>query len=159
MSIRPDHPLPHYLLQQWQNSFLASGITIQPSQADIMILPPCRGTAPIWEIPKSRFSGLQAPYHCLGLKAVISALHHWVSVIEGWKVFITRYNIAVFSYTNKQGVTLSLSLFCLAVDIFMWLEAQNMVLRVRYIPAVFYCVSRPLLADHLSRPTSVSIQT
>ena len=39
----------------------------------------------------------------LELKAVILALHHWVSVLWGHQVMITIGNNTVVAYINKQG--------------------------------------------------------
>ena len=72
--------------------------------------------------------GPQAPYHCLEFKVVISALYHWVSVLQVCQVLIATDNTTVVSYINKQGGTHSVSLLRLVVDLFMWLQAQNIVL-------------------------------
>ena len=53
------------------------------------------------------------------IKAVIAALRHWVSVLQGHKVLITTDNTTVVSYINKQGGTHSLALLRLVVDLFM----------------------------------------
>ena len=76
----------------------------------------------------------QAPYKLLELKAVISALHHWVTVHQGHQIMIATDNTTVVSYISKQGGTHSPSLLHLVVDLFMWLQAQNIILRAGHIP-------------------------
>ena len=56
-------------------------------------------------------------------------------------------NSTVVSYINKQGGTLSLTLLRLTVELLLWLEAQNIIVRARHIPG---CLN--VIADHLSRP-------
>ena len=51
------------------------------------------------------------------------------------------------SYINKQGGTHSLTLLRLTVELLLWLEAQNIIVRARHIPG---CLN--VIADHLSRP-------
>ena len=46
--------------------------------------------------------------NCLELKAVISALHHWVSVIQGCQVLITTDNTTVISYQQTRRDPLSI---------------------------------------------------
>ena len=45
---------------------------------------------------------------------------------------------------NKQGRTRSPTLLCLTVDLFLWLEAQNIIVRARHISG---CLN--VIADHL----------
>ena len=85
--------------------------------------------------------------NCLEFKAVISALQHWAPVLQGHQVMVATNNSAVVSYINKQGVTRSPTLLCLTVDLFLWLEAQNIIVRARHIPG---CLN--VIADHLSHP-------
>ena len=56
-------------------------------------------------------------------------------------------NSTVVSYINKQGGTRSPALLRLTVNLFLWLEAQNIIVRARHIPG---CLN--VIADHLSRP-------
>ena len=56
-------------------------------------------------------------------------------------------NSTVVSYINKQGGTRSPTLLRLAVDLFLWLESQGIIVRARHIPG---CLN--VIADHLSRP-------
>ena len=60
---------------------------------------------------------------------------------------VTTDNSTVVSYINKQGGTRSPTLLRLTVDLFLWLEAQNITVRARHIPG---CLN--VIADHLSRP-------
>ena len=85
--------------------------------------------------------------NCLELKAVIYALQHWAPVLQGLQVMIATDNSTVVSYINKQGGTRSPTLLRLTVDLFLWLEAQNIIVRARHIPG---CLN--VIADHLSRP-------
>ena len=52
-----------------------------------------------------------------------------------------------FDSTNKQGGTRSPTLLRLTVELLLWLEAQNIIVRARHIPG---CLN--VIADHLSRP-------
>ena len=60
---------------------------------------------------------------------------------------ISTDNTTVVSYNKKQGGTHSHSLLCLVVDFFMWLQAQDIVLRAKHIPK---CLN--VIADPLYRP-------
>ena len=48
-------------------------------------------------------TGCRLHISCLELKTVISALHHWVSVLQGRQVSIATDNTTVVSCTNKEG--------------------------------------------------------
>ena len=85
--------------------------------------------------------------NCLELKAVVSALQHWAPVLQGHQVMIATDNSTVVSYINKQGGTRSPTLLRLTVELLLWLEAQNIIVRARHIPG---CLN--VIADHLSRP-------
>ena len=85
--------------------------------------------------------------NCLELKAVICALQHWVPLLQGHQVMIATDNSTVVSYINKQGGTCSTSLLRLTVELLLWLESQDIVVRARHIPG---CLN--VIADHLSRP-------
>ena len=84
----------------------------------------------------------------LELKAVVAALHHWVSVLWG-QVLIAMGNTTVVSYINKQGGTHSLTFLHLVVVLFMWLQVQDIVLSARLIPG---CLN--VITDGLSSPIS-----
>ena len=85
--------------------------------------------------------------NCLELKAVVSALQRWAPVLQGHQVMITTDNSTLVSYINKQGGTHSPTLLRLTVELLLWLEAQNIIVRARHIPG---CLN--VIADHLSRP-------
>ena len=85
--------------------------------------------------------------NCLELKAVVSVLQHWAPVLQGHRVMIATDNSTVVSYINKQGGTHSPTLLRLTVELLLWLEAQNIIVRARHIPG---CLN--VIADHLSRP-------
>ena len=65
--------------------------------------------------------------NCLELKAVGAALHHWAPVLQGHQVSIATDNSTVVSYINKQGGTHSHTLLHLVVELFMWLQAHDVV--------------------------------
>ena len=69
----------------------------------------------------------------LELKAVILALHHWATVLQGHHILISTDNTTVVSYINKQGGTHSHLLLWL--DLFLWLQTQDITLRSRHIPS------------------------
>ena len=85
--------------------------------------------------------------NCLELKAVVGALQHWAPMLQGHQVMIATDNSTVVSYINKQGGTNSLTLLRLTVELLLWLEIQNIIVRARHIPG---CLN--VIADHLSRP-------
>ena len=60
---------------------------------------------------------------------------------------IATDNSTVVSFINKQGGTHSPTLLWLTVELLLWLEAQNIIVRARHIPG---CLN--VIADHLSRP-------
>ena len=60
---------------------------------------------------------------------------------------IATDNSTVVSYINKQGGTHSPTLLRLTVELLLWLEAQNIIVRARHIPG---CLN--VIADHLSCP-------
>ena len=55
----------------------------------------------------------------LELRAVILALHHWATVLQGRHVLIATDNTTVVAYINKQGGTHSNLLLWLVVDLFL----------------------------------------
>ena len=80
--------------------------------------------------------------NCLELKAVFCALQHWGPVLQGHQVMIATDNSTVVSYINKQGGTHSPTLLRLTVELLLWLEAQNIIVRARH----------PRLSERDSRP-------
>ena len=142
-SVRPISPCQPTPAQQ-DPSFLTSEIPIRPFQADIMIF---TDAFTQWGISRYSPYSPQAKYKLFGTKVLILALHHWISVHHGHQVMISTDNTTVVSYNKKQGGTHSHSLLCLVVDLFMWLQAQDIVLRAKHIPR---CLN--VIADPLSRP-------
>ena len=92
-------------------------------------------------------TGRKLHINCLELKAVFHALQHWAQMLQGHQVMIATDNSTVVSYINKQGGTHSPTLLRLTVELLLWLEAQNIIVRARHIPG---CLN--VIADHLSRP-------
>ena len=142
------------LLQQWQDlRFLTSGIPIRTFQADLTIFTDASTQGWGTHMGDSQISGTwtrtdcKLHINCLELKAVISALQHWAPVLQGHQVMVATDNSTVVSYINKQGGTRSPTLLRLTVDLFLWLETQNIIVRARHIPG---CLN--VIADHLSRP-------
>ena len=142
------------LLRQWQDlRFLTSGIPIRTFQVDLTVF--TDASTQVWggHMGDSQISGTwtrtdrKLHINCLELKAVISALQHWAPVLQGHQVMIATDNSTVVSYINKQGGTRSPTLLRLTVDLSLWLEAQNIIVRARHIPG---CLN--MIADHLSRP-------
>ena len=63
---------------------------------------------------------------------VILALHHWVSILWGHQpIDNTAHNTTVVAYINQQGGTHSHTLLCLVVDLFLWLQTQDIDTRAR----------------------------
>ena len=85
--------------------------------------------------------------NCLELKAVTCALQHRAPLLQGHQVMVATDNSTVVSYINKQGGTRSTSLLRLTIELFLWLESQDIIVRARHIPG---CLN--VIADHLSRP-------
>ena len=113
------------LLRQWQDlSFLTSVIPIRPLKAEFTIFTDaslrCWGT----DMGVSKSSGtlthLDSKLHInsLELMAVILALHHWVTVLQGHQVIIATDKTTVVSYINKQGGTDLQTRLRLVVDLF-----------------------------------------
>ena len=142
------------LLWPWQDPrFLTSGIPIRTFQADLTIFTDASTQGWGAHMGDSKILGTWTPsdrkhhINCLELKAVIFALQHWAPLLQGHQVMIATDNSTVVSYINKQGGTRSPTLLRLTVDLFLWLESQNIIVRARHIPG---CLN--VIADHLSRP-------
>ena len=142
------------LLRQWLDPhFLTSGIPIRPIQADYTIFTDASSQGWGAHMGDSKISGtwtlIDCKLHinCLELKAVTCALQHWAPLLQGHQVMIATDNSTVVSYINKQGGTRSTSLLRLTVELFLWLESQDIIVRARHIPG---CLN--VIADHLSRP-------
>ena len=59
---------------------------------------------------------------------VILALKHWIAVLQGHHVMIATENTTVVAYINKQGGTHFHALFRLVVDLFLWLQTQDITI-------------------------------
>ena len=116
---------------------------------DILRMPLRRGA----HMGHSQISGTwtcldhQLHINCLELKAVIAALNHWVSVLQSHQVLIAMDNTTVVSHNQQTRRDHSPTLLRLVVDLFMWLQTQDIVLRARHILG---CLN--VIADPLSRP-------
>ena len=142
------------LLRPWQElRFLISGIPTRTLQADFTIFTDASMQGWGTHMGDSQISGIwtrtdrKLHINCLELKAVVSALQHWAPMLQGHQVMIATDNSTVVSYINKQGGTRSPTLSRLTVELLLWLEAQNIIVRARHIPG---CLN--VIADHLSRP-------
>ena len=140
------------LLRQWLDPpFLTSGIPIRPFQVDYTIFTDASSQGWGAHMGDSKISGIwtridrKLHINCLELKAVTCALQHWAPLLQGHQVMIATDNSTVVSYINKQGGTRSTSLPRLTVELFLWLESQDII--ARHIPG---CLN--VIADHLSRP-------
>ena len=92
----------------------------------------------------------QAPHQLSGAQGgylITCALQHWVPLLHGHQVMIAMDNSTVVSYLYKQGGTRFTSLLRLTVELFLWLESQDIIVRARHIPG---CLNA--IADHLSHP-------
>ena len=142
------------LLWHWQDlHFLTSGIPIHTFQPEFTIFTDASTQGWGAHMGDSQISGTwtctdrKLHINCLELKAVASALKHWAPVLQGHQVMIATDNSIVISYINKQGGTRSPTLLHLTVELLLWLEAQNIMVRARHIPG---CLN--VIADDLSHP-------
>ena len=144
--------LDDWLIHHPDLRFLTSGIPIRMFQADLAIFTDASTQGWGTHMGDSQISGTwtrtdhKLHISCLELKAVISSLQHWDPVLQGHQVMIATDNSTIVSYINKQGGTRSPTLLRLTVDLFLWLEAQNIIVRARHIPG---CLN--VIAGHLSR--------
>ena len=141
------------LLRQWQDlSFLTSGISIRPFLAEFTIFTDALTQGWGTHMGDSQIAGVwthsehELHISVLELRAVILALHYWVTILQGHHVLIATDNTSVVAYINKQGGTHSHLLLRLVVDLFLWLQTQDITLRARHIPG---CLN--VIADRLSR--------
>ena len=89
----------------------------------------------------------QTPYQLAGAQGGSLCPKALGPVLQGHQVMIATDNSTVVSYINKQGGTRSPTFLRLTVELFLWLEAQNIIVRARHIPGCLY-----VIADHISRP-------
>ena len=129
--------------------FLTSGIPICTFRADLTIFTDASTHGWGAHMGDSKISGTwtlsdrKLHINCLEFKAVML----WAPLLQGRQVMIATDNSTVVSYINKQGGTRSLTFLRLTVDLFLWLESQNVIVRARHIPG---CLN--VIASHLSRP-------
>ena len=142
------------LLRRWQDPhFLTSGIPLRTFQTEFTIFTDASTQGWGAHMGDSQISGTwthterKLHINCLELKAVFHALQHWAQMLQGHQVMIATDNLTVVSYINKQGGTHSPTFLRLTVELLLWLEAQNIIVRARHIPG---CLN--VTADHLSRP-------
>ena len=126
------------LLQHWQDlRFLTSGIPIRTFQAEFTIFTDASTQGWGTHMGDSQISGTwtrtdrKLHINCLELKAVVSALQHWAPVLQGHQVMIATDNSTEVSYINQLGGTRSPTLLHLTVELLLWLEAQNIIVRAR----------------------------
>ena len=113
-------------------------------------MPLHRAGPPIWRIRRFWVLGpikAASSISTVLLKAVILALHHWVTVLQGHQVMIAVDSTTVVSYINKQGGTHYHTLLRLVVDLLVWLQTQYIAIRDRHFPG---CLNA--IADRLSQP-------
>ena len=141
------------LLRRWLDPlFLTSGIPNRPFQADLTIFLDSSRQGWGAHMGDSKISGTwtltdrKLHINYLEFKAVTLALQHWAPLLQGRQVMVATDNSTVVSYINKQGGTRSPTLLRLAVDLFLWLESQGIIVRARHIPG---CLN--VIADHLVR--------
>ena len=142
------------LLRQWLDPhFLTSGMPIRPFQAGHTIFTDASNQGWGAHMGNSKILGTwtlidrKLHINCLELKAVTCAQQLWAPLLQGHQVMVATDNSTVVSYINKQGGTRSTSLLRLTVELFLWLESQDIIVRARHIPG---CLN--VIADHLSRP-------
>ena len=138
---RSDYLALANLLRRWQDPrFLTSGIPLRTFQAEFTIFTDASTQGWGAHMGDSQISGTwthtdrKLHINCLELKAVFHALQHWAQMLQGHHVMIATDNSTVVSYINKQGGTHSPTLLQLTVELLLWLEAQNIIVRARHIP-------------------------
>ena len=82
----------------------------------------------------------------LEMKAVLMACHAFQERLMHHSVGLMSDNTTVVAYVNKQGGTISSSLYLLTRQVLMWAESQKVTIIARYIPG-----SKNVVADQLSR--------
>ena len=141
------------LLRQWQDlSFLTSGIPFRPFQEFTIFTDTyTQGWRPNGGFPDFGFwtrSDRKLHFKILELKAVNLPLHQWVS---GHQLMITTDNTIVVAYINKQGGTHSHTLLHLVVNLFLWLQTQDIAIGTRHILGCLHVwadTNSPMVATH-----------
>ena len=90
---------------------------------------------------------LQAPHQHFGAQGGNLVLYHRVSASWGHQLMIATDNTTVGAYINKLGGTHSHTLLRIVVDLFQWLQTQDIAIRARHISG-----GLNVIADHLSWP-------
>ena len=115
-----------------------------------LLTPPLRDGALIWGIPDFGYLDPyrpQAPYQLSGAQGgslCPTALGPSAPGLPGYDRYRQFDSSFVYQQTRR---THSLTLLRLTVELLLWLEAQNIIVRARHIPG---CLN--VIADHLSRP-------
>ena len=86
----------------------------------------------------------------LEMRAVLLALQAFQDRLMGHRVVLMSDNTTVVSYINKQGGTVSSSLYLLVRQVLTWAESNSVSLVGRFVPG-----RRNILADQLSRQGQV----
>ena len=84
------------------------------------------------------------------MRAVWKSLQHFKPQIINKSILIATDNTSVVSYLNRLGGTKSQSLLNLTVEILLWCQTNNILIRARHIPGRFNVIS-----DQLSRLNQV----
>ena len=149
-----DPLVPATLLRQWQDlSSLTSGIPIRPFQADFTIFTDASTQGWGTHLGDSQILGVWARsdrklhINVLELKAVRIGPPTLGLSITGPSGYDCTDNTTVVAYINKQGGTHSHTLLRLVVELFLWLQSQDITIRARHTPD---CLN--VIADRLSRP-------
>ena len=86
----------------------------------------------------------------LEIKVLFLALQSFQELVASRRVTAMCDNLTVVAYVNKQGGTVSRSLFSLASQLLRWTESLDVHLDARYFPG-----QSNILADLLSRRDQV----
>ncbi|XP_064079434.1 uncharacterized protein LOC135196517 [Macrobrachium nipponense] len=140
-------------LEWWMvPSQLQGGISLSPRTPEILLFTDASKEGLGAHLTEEEVSGLwlegerAAHINVLELKAVFLSLQHFLSQLQGKTVGLISDNSTVVAYLNKQGVTISLDLCRLAVQIQELAEKMDITLKARYIPG-----KKNVWVDHLSR--------
>ena len=115
--------------------------------------------AGVWTRSKRRLH-----INVLEFKAVILAFQHFVAVLQCHHVLIAMDNTTVVAYINKQGGSHCHALLRLVVDLFLWLQTQDITLGARHIPCCLNVIAdrlswlnQPITTEWSLYPTSSSV--
>ena len=122
------------------------GIPFRPFQADFTIFTDASTQGWGAHMGDSQISGVwthsESKLHInvLELKAVILALQHWVTVLQG------HYDIVATDKNTVVGGTHSHPLLWLVVDLFLWLQTQDINSSGQSHLGLAQCNSRPVIS-------------